>query len=96
MELALEAGADDVAAADGAWEVTCSPAELHKVRDAIVAGGVEPDSAEITMLPKTTVACDAESAAKVMRLIDELEDHDDAQKVYHNAEIPEEVMEKLG
>jgi transcriptional/translational regulatory protein YebC/TACO1 len=95
MELALEAGADDVTAADGAWEVICLPADLHKVRDAIVAAGIEPDSAEITMLPQTTVTCDAEAAAKVMRLIDALEDHDDAQKVYHNAEIPDEVMEKL-
>ena len=95
MEAALEAGADDVAESGGAWEVTCPAADLQRVRDGILAAGIEPDSAEITMLPQISVQCDPETAAKVMRLIEALEDHDDAQKVYHNAEIPDEVMEKL-
>jgi YebC/PmpR family DNA-binding regulatory protein len=95
MEAALEAGADDVAEADGAWEVTCPPTELHALREAIVAAGIEPDSAQITMLPQTTVACDGSTAEKVMRLIDALEDHDDVQKVHHNAEIPDEVLARL-
>ncbi len=88
MEAALEAGADDVAAADGAWEVTCEPSVLHRVKDALVAAGIEPDSAEITMLPSVTVPCEGETAEKVQRLIEALEDHDDAQKVFHNAELP--------
>ena len=92
MEAALDAGADDVVEAGGAWEVTCPPTDFHKVREALVAAGFEPDSAEVTMLPKTTVACDAATAAKVLRLIDAIEDHDDVQKVYHNAEIPEEAL----
>lgn len=96
MELALEAGADDVTEAGGAWEVTCEPAHFLGVKDAIVNAGVEPDSAEVTMLAVNTVACDAATAAKVLRLIDAVEEHDDVQKVYSNADIPDEVMEAAG
>ncbi len=92
MEVALEAGADDVVEADGAWEVTCPPTDLHRVKEALLAAEIEPDSVEVTMLPTTTVACDATTAAKIMRLIDAIEDHDDVQKVHHNADIPEEVQ----
>jgi YebC/PmpR family DNA-binding regulatory protein len=91
MEIALEAGADDVAQADGAWEITCEPADLLSLKEAIERAGIEPDSAELTMIPGTTVACDASCAAKVMRLVEELEDHDDVQKVHHNAALPEEI-----
>jgi YebC/PmpR family DNA-binding regulatory protein len=95
MEAALEAGADDVVGADGAWEVTCSPTDLNALKEAVAAAGIEPDSAQITWLAKTTIACDIKTAEKVMRLIDAIEDHDDVQKVYHNAEIPDEVMARL-
>lgn len=96
MELALEAGAEDVAGAGGAWEVTTEPANFLTVKEAIIAAGVEPDSAEIAMIPANTVACDEDTAAKVLRLIDVLEEHDDVQKVHHNADIADEVLEKLG
>ncbi len=92
MEAALDAGADDVVESGGAWEVTCPPRDFHAVRDCLVAAGLEPESAEVTMLPQTTVACDAKTGAKILRLIDALDDHDDVQKVYHNADIPEEAM----
>ncbi len=92
MEAVLEAGADDVIESGGAWEVTCLPADLLAVQEALVAAGIEPDSAEVTMLPHTTVTCNAAEGAKLVNLIDGLEDHDDVQRVYHNAEIPEEVM----
>ena len=92
MEIALEAGAEDVAESGGAWEVTCEPADFITVKEAIVAAGIEPDSAELTMIPANTVACDAKTGAKVLRLIDAIEEHDDVQKVYSNADIPEEVM----
>jgi YebC/PmpR family DNA-binding regulatory protein len=95
LEVALEAGADDVVASGGAWEVTCPPTALHAVRDALASAGVEPDSAQLTLIPQTTVPCDASSAARVMRLIDAVEDHDDVQKVHHNAEIPEDVMARI-
>ncbi|MCI0632018.1 MAG: YebC/PmpR family DNA-binding transcriptional regulator [Phycisphaerales bacterium] len=95
MELALDAGAEDVADSDGAWQVTTEPADFLKVKDALTAAGVELASAEVTMQPLTMVQCDAAMAAKVMKLIDALEDHDDVQKVFHNADIAEEVMAKL-
>ncbi len=92
MEIALEAGADDVVASGGAWESTCQPTDFHAVREALLKAGIEPGSAEVTMLPGTTITCDSELAGKVLRLIDAIEDHDDVQKVYHNAEIPDESL----
>jgi YebC/PmpR family DNA-binding regulatory protein len=101
MEIALDAGAEDVQADDGgggeaAWEVLTAPADFLKVREAIEAAGVELASAEVTMLPQTMVECDEETAMRVMKLIEALEDHDDVQKVYHNADIPDAVMAKMG
>jgi len=95
MEVALEAGAEDVAEADGAWEVTCAPADFLQVKQAIEGAGIESDSAEITMIPTTTVDCDLKTAQKILRLVDTLEESDDVQKVYTNADIPEEVMANL-
>ena len=92
MEIALDAGAEDVAESGGAWEVTCEVADFITVKEAIVAAGIEPDSAELTMIPANTVACDAKVGQKVLRLIDAIEEHDDVQKVYSNADIPDEVM----
>lgn len=92
MELALEAGAEDVAESEGGWEVTTEPADFMTVKDAITSAGIEPVSAAVTMIPTTTVDCDAAAGSKVMRLVDSIEEHDDVQKVYHNAEIPEEVL----
>jgi YebC/PmpR family DNA-binding regulatory protein len=92
MEIALEAGAEDVEDAGGAWRITCGPAEFHSVRQAVEAAGIEPDAAELTMLPGTFVGCDAPTAAKVLRLIEALEEHDDVQKVYSNADLPDEVV----
>ncbi|NNM27708.1 MAG: YebC/PmpR family DNA-binding transcriptional regulator [Phycisphaerales bacterium] len=96
MELALEAGAEDVVESGGAWEVTCAPTDFMAVREALEAAGIEPDSAEITMIPESTVACDEKTAEKVMRLVDAFEEHDDVQKVYTNADIPDEVLERIG
>lgn len=98
MELALDAGAEDVVADSGgaAWEVLTAPAEFLKVREAMEAAGIELASAAVTMVPQTMVECAEEQASKVMKLVEALEDHDDVQKVYHNADIAEEVMAKLG
>jgi transcriptional/translational regulatory protein YebC/TACO1 len=96
MELAIEAGADDVAESGGAWEITCEVGDFISVREAIEGAEIEPDSAEITMIPNTTVACDASTAEKVLRLTETLDDHDDVQKVYTNADIPDELMAKMG
>ncbi|UCD75275.1 MAG: YebC/PmpR family DNA-binding transcriptional regulator [Phycisphaerales bacterium] len=95
MEIALEAGAEDITDSDGVWEVTTDVPDFISVKEAIEEAEIEMQSAEITMIPLNTVACDEATAQKVMRLIEELEDHDDVQKVHTNADIPDEVMEKL-
>ena len=96
MEVALDAGAEDVQSSeDGSIEVTTTPEEFMNVKDAMTAAGLEPEMAEITMTPSTTVDLDLESAEKVMRLVDTLEDLDDVQNVYTNADFSDEVMAKL-
>ena len=98
MEAALEAGADDVEMAeDGAALVSTSFADFHAVNEALSAAGFKADDAEIAMIPSISAPLnDLETAQKVIRLIDMLEDLDDVQEVYHNAEIPDEIMEQLG
>ncbi|HEB85420.1 MAG TPA: YebC/PmpR family DNA-binding transcriptional regulator, partial [Gammaproteobacteria bacterium] len=93
MEVALEAGADDVQThEDGSIDVLASPDEFMSVKDAMTAAGLEPDMAEITMMPSTSVDMELDDAEKVMRLVDALEDLDDVQNVYTNADFSEEVM----
>lgn len=91
LELALEAGADDVRSEAEVFEVLTQPTVFHKVRDAIAAADIAVENAEITYLPNNTVVVDAEVGQRVLRLIDALEDNDDVQSVSHNAEIPETV-----
>jgi YebC/PmpR family DNA-binding regulatory protein len=91
MDLALEAGAEDVTAIGEVFEVLTTPTMFQKVREAIVAANVAVEAAEITYLPNSTVAVDVEQAKRIIKLIDELEDNDDVQSVSHNAEIPESV-----
>lgn len=92
MELALEAGADDVKNEGEVFEVITTPTAFHKVRDAIAAADIAVEAAEVTQLPNSTVPIDVEPAQKLLKLIDALDDHDDVQSVSHNAEIPEEEM----
>ena len=92
LEVVLEAGADDVVDIGGAWEVSCAPSSFLALKESLVASGVEPDSAEVTMVPMTTVPCDASTARKILRLVEDLENHDDVQKVYFNAEIDDEIL----
>ncbi|EEX51056.1 YebC like protein [Pasteurella multocida] len=96
MEAAIESGADDVQAQeDGSFEVYTAWEDLGSVRDGIEAAGIKVDNAEVTMIPSTTVELDAETAPKLLRLIDMLEDCDDVQNVYHNGEISDEVAAML-
>ncbi|GIU52856.1 MULTISPECIES: YebC/PmpR family DNA-binding transcriptional regulator [Shewanella] len=96
MDAALEAGAEDVITHEnGAFDVFTTPDAFGTVKDALDAGGFEAINAEVTMIAGTKAELDADTAAKFMRLIDNLEDHDDVQEVYHNAEISDEVMESL-
>ena len=89
MEAALEAGADDVLAQDGGIEVYTDPNSFEAVLNAMNAAGFETLGAEISMIPDTWVAPDADNAAKVQKLIDKLEECEDVQNVYHNIELPE-------
>ncbi|MDR6231238.1 YebC/PmpR family DNA-binding regulatory protein [Pseudomonas sp. SORGH_AS199] len=97
MEAALEAGADDVVANDdGSIDVFTSFADFIAVNEALTAAGYKADEAEVTMIPSTSATLDLDTAQKVLKLIDMLEDLDDVQNVYSNADIPEDVMEQLG
>jgi len=97
MEAALEAGADDVVAhEDGSVDVFTSFGDFHAVNEALAAAGFKGDDAEVAMIPSIHAPVeDLETAQKVLRLIDMLEDLDDVQNVYSNVQIPDEVMEQL-
>jgi transcriptional/translational regulatory protein YebC/TACO1 len=90
MEAALEAGADDVITDDdGAIEVLTAAGEFEKVKNALEGQGLQPEVAEVTMRPENTIELAGEDAARMQKLLDALEDLDDVQNVYHNAEINE-------
>ena len=96
MDAALEAGADDVVTEeDGSIEVYTTPNDFGTVLDGLEAAGFKPQSAEVTMIPSTEAELDAETAPKLMRLIDMLEDLDDVQEVYHNGSISDEIAATL-
>ncbi len=95
MELALEAGAEDIVEDGSQWQVTTEPTELMVVRQALDAAGIAYVSAELTMVPKTTVQPDEKEARQLLRLVDALEDNDDVQDVYANFDISEEVLEAV-
>ncbi len=97
MEAALESGADDVINYDdGAVDVMTTPENYLTVKDALIASGFEPDNAEVTMQAATMAELKADDAEKMLRLIDRLEDLDDVQDVYSNADISDEIMASLG
>ncbi len=94
MEAALEAGADDVVTNDDeSIDVVTTPAEFSNVKDALEAAGLEPVNAEVAMVPSTSVDLDVDTATKVMKLIDMLEELEDVQNVFHNADIPDEAYD---
>lgn len=96
MEAALEAGADDVVVNDdGSIDVFTSPEDFGSVKDALDAAGLEAEMAEVSLIPSTKAELDLETAPKLLRLIDMLEDCDDVQEVYHNGEISDEVAATL-
>ena len=96
MDAALEAGADDVVTEeDGSIEVYTTPNDYGTVLDGLEAAGFKPQSAEVTMIASTEAELDADTAPKLMRLIDMLEDLDDVQEVYHNGSISDEVAALL-
>ncbi len=97
MDIALEAGADDIVedTEDKQFEVYCSVEAFQAVKEALTEKGFAFQSADITMIPKNTVRLEGKEAEQTLRLMDALEDNDDVQHVYSNFDIPKEVMESL-
>ncbi|GAB6125866.1 YebC/PmpR family DNA-binding transcriptional regulator [Humidesulfovibrio idahonensis] len=96
MEVALEAGADDVVAEEGTLEVRVAPENYSAVEKAFEDAGIAVESSELTMLPKNLTPVDASTARKVMNLMENLEDNEDVQNVYVTADFTDEIMEELG
>jgi YebC/PmpR family DNA-binding regulatory protein len=96
LEIALEAGADDLADAESTWEIRTEPTAFAAVRHALDAAAVPMLSAELTMLPQNTVPVEGGQAKQVLALLEALEELDDVQNVYANFDIPESVMAELG
>ena len=95
MEIALEAGAEDLANEDGLFQITTDPASFEDVRSALEEAGVEMVSAELTKIPENTVDISEKDAPKVIRIMDALENHDDVQNVYANFDIAEDILAAL-
>ena len=95
MEAALEAGADDLRDEGDVWEIQTAMADFNAVREAFEAAGLEMISAELNQVPQTTMEVDLETARKLLRFIELLEDNDDVQNVYSDADISDEIMAQL-
>jgi YebC/PmpR family DNA-binding regulatory protein len=96
LEIALEGGADDVKRDGDQFQITCNPEAYRQVSEALAAAGIQPESSELARIPKDTVDLDADTARKVLKLMERLDDHDDVQSVSANFNIPDEVMEEIG
>jgi YebC/PmpR family DNA-binding regulatory protein len=95
LELALEAGAEDLRDSESSWDIITNPGDFKAVSGALEQAGVPVASAEITMLPQTTIPVDGSEARQVLGLIEALEDLDDVQNVFANFDISEEIMASL-
>lgn len=95
LELALEAGAEDVEAQEGDYRVVAQPEDFAAVREMLDEAGVSYENAEVTMQPQNTIELDAGTAKQTLRLIDTLEENDDVQEVYANFDVSEEVMAEV-
>ena len=91
METALEAGAEDVREDGDNFEIITAPEDFEAVKEAVDAAGIETIDAEVTMLPQNMTPLDGDTALKMIKLIDALEDCDDVQKVYTNADLPDDL-----
>ena len=96
MEIALGAGADDMENAGEVYEITCVPNAFNQLKDALKEKSIAIEAAEISMVPQNTIPVDdIETARKILKMIEDFEDHDDVQNVYANFDIPDEIMNKL-
>jgi YebC/PmpR family DNA-binding regulatory protein len=96
MEVALDAGAEDIGEDDGRFEVKTTPAQFDKVKGIFDAKGIRYITAELSMIPETYVQLEGKDAEQILRLMDALEDNDDVQNIYSNFDIVDEVMESIG
>jgi YebC/PmpR family DNA-binding regulatory protein len=94
MEIALEAGADDIKSDDGIFEIYTAPNEFESVRAVVAKNPVEIVSAEISMIPFAYVRVEGENAKKLLKLLEDIEEHDDVQNIYGNFDIDEKVLEE--
>ncbi len=95
MEIALSAGADDLTTVDDKFEILTDPHDFWSVREAIEKAKIPTESAQLTMIPKNQAPVSTDAARSVLKLIEDLEDHDDVQNVYANCDIPDEVMKEI-
>lgn len=95
LSIALDAGAEDVKTEDDLYEVITQPHDFEVVQKALADNKIPAESAEVTMLPTTTVRLAEKEARQVLDLVDAIEDHDDVQHVYANFDIPDDIMKKL-
>ena len=95
MEIALEAGADDVVEDDDSFEVTTEPQDFEGIKEALEAAGIPFSDAEVTMLPQTLNPLTGAEAERMLKLMEAMEDCDDVQKVYTNADIPDDMVNAL-
>jgi len=93
LELAMEAGAEDVKTVEDKFEIISDPENFATVQAALQAANIETELAELNRIPSETVDLDVDTARKILRLIDQLDDHDDVQKVAANFNIPEEMLD---
>ncbi len=97
MSAALEAGADDIERDGDSWKVLSDPSAVYDVQEALVAAGIDVQSAESTMVSSTTIeVTNADDAKQILRIMDMLEDNDDVQDVYSNFDIDESLMQEIG
>jgi YebC/PmpR family DNA-binding regulatory protein len=94
LEIVLDAGAEDLKSDAHSYEVTTRPEDFERVKAALTERGIPMESAEVTMLPQSTVTVTGKESEQLLKLMDALEDHDDVQHVYANFDIPEAVMEQ--
>jgi YebC/PmpR family DNA-binding regulatory protein len=94
MMVGLDAGMEDLEDQGDTWQLTAAPTDLGRLRDALEGAGVKVTSAELTMVPTSTISLESEAdARKVLRVVDALEEHDDVQAVYANFDIPDNVLQ---
>jgi YebC/PmpR family DNA-binding regulatory protein len=92
MNIVLESGADDMSREADLFEIVCEPGAFAQVQEALVKAGIVPKSADVVMLPKASVDVDLETGKKVFKLMEMLDDHDDVQNVYSNANLTDEML----